>query len=266
MKLKKRLTLLILLPLLVSCEFGMWGWLFSSDVDERFAESRTLTQPSDQSLTLPYSFIVISDPHVQDENYTAEFNTIAAELIASDSFIIVCGDLTHYGYEEEYQSFITLETVTGIPVYSTLGNHDLYHDGWQYFKKYIGASVYTFTVGPVKFIALDSANGTFGGPQAEWLKTELQQRTEEYCVVFTHMQGFMPAPYRVQQFTDIEEFFWLMDLLESNDTNYLFMGHSHRNWERTINGTNYCIAGRSRKAYIRVTVTASGISHEYVSL
>lgn len=55
------------------------------------------------------------------------------------------------------------------PIFSIIGNHDLFFSGWDDFRELLGPSVYWFEVdygsGRDLFIALDSASGTLGGKQ-----------------------------------------------------------------------------------------------------
>jgi 3',5'-cyclic AMP phosphodiesterase CpdA len=262
-----------LLLLLASCTLDPWGWLVSSDVDVRFDESRTLGQPAGLSPALPYSFVVIADTHINGSNYAAQFGDLASHLLASDAFVLVCGDLVQNGARADMESFKTVVPglLGGLPVYAVPGNHDMYNNGWEPYRELIGPGSYTFPAGTiglhaVRFIALDTASGTLGAKQRAWLEASLAARTEEHCVVFTHMQVFCPDITETQQLTDPEEILWLMNLLEKNNAEYLFMGHAHKDLERLVKGTDFCMVGTYRTSYIRVTVSATGISKQYFNL
>jgi 3',5'-cyclic AMP phosphodiesterase CpdA len=265
----KRLILLVLglLTLLISCELDGWGWLWSSDVDDRFRESQNLALLSLPPQSEPFSFVVIADTHVHSGTDTAAvFARLKTELLPTDRFVIVCGDLVQHGAREDFDSYVAQTATLGIPCFSVPGNHDLYNSGWYSFRDILGRSMYDFSTGTIRVIGLDSASGTLGGLQRAWLEGVLANRTEPYCVVFTHFQLFSDDITETQQWTDIDEAYSLMHLLETSGVNYHFMGHSHKNLERTINGTNYCVVADFHKSFIRVSITAGGISHQYLDL
>ena len=55
-------------------------------------------------------------------------------------FVLLCGDLTHYGNETQHRYFASLlrgfEEESGIPVYVTPGNHDYYESTPDRFREY----------------------------------------------------------------------------------------------------------------------------------
>jgi predicted phosphodiesterase len=245
---------------LASCDFDPSGFVSSSDVDKRFRESALLPEKSNIDIVTPdFSFIVISDPHV----YHASHSKLAAlkdKFLPGDQFILVCGDETQCGHEEDYNAFCSYLNESGLPFYTTVGNHDLYFGGWRYYKSTLGRSCYTFTAGPARIISMDSANGTLGGKQKIWLEQILKTKSEPLCFVFTHFEFFDPG------FTDIEETFYLMDLFEKASVKYVFMGHTHLYYHKIINGINYVnvpgFEDDGEKYFIRVFINGTDVSYE----
>ncbi len=250
---------------LASCSLDPWGWLRATDVDTRFTDNQTLAAPGGISPTVPFSFVVTADTHVQPgsdagDRFTALASRVAA---AGDQFVLVCGDLVQNGAPSDFADFRTLAAGLGVPVYKVPGNHDLYNRGWEGYKAELGTrSMYTFAAGPVRVIAIDSANGTLGGPQRKWLEETLASRTETYCVTFTHFQFFTDKLAETQVWTDYTEAYSLMHLFETSGLNIHFSGHSHRLFERAINGTTYLTApSLGSGQFIRVHVNPTGISY-----
>ncbi len=270
MKKPVRLLPLLLLSLICSCTLDGWGWLWSSDVDDRFRDNQSLTAPADLAPAGDFSFIVIADTHVFAGKDTASvFSDLQSRLDmgpTGDRFVLVCGDVSQNGARADLETFASQSAGLGIPVYSVPGNHDLYRGGWPNYRDVLGRSMYTFSAGPLRVIAIDSANGTLGAPQREWLEGTLAGRSETYCVTFTHFELFSDLITETQQWTDIGEAYSLMNLLETSDVSYHFTGHSHRRLERTINGTAYCTAADFTQSFIRVSVTAGGMSHQYIPM
>ena len=90
----------------------------------------------------------------------------------------------------------------------TPGNHDLYFNQWDEWRGYFGTSVYWFyTMLPDstvldRFICLDSAEGTIGTAQLQWLRELLTENDSQpttlnaqyssfrHTIVFTHTHFF----------------------------------------------------------------------------
>jgi 3',5'-cyclic AMP phosphodiesterase CpdA len=264
MKRPMRLALLALVTLIFSCNLDGWGWLVSSDVDDRFADNQSLLPIVPPIVPAPpFSFIVIADTHVHPGSDAGDrFAALFSRLVAGDRFVLVCGDLVQNGASDDFSGFKSYASALGIPVYPVPGNHDLYNGGWEGYKGELGRSAYTFSAGPVRVIALDSANGTLGALQRQWLEDTLLSRAEPLCVTFTHFQFFSDKITETQQWTDYTEAYSLMHLMESSGVGLHFSGHSHRRFERTINGTTYCtVADLGSGAFVRVKVTSGALSY-----
>ncbi len=257
-----------LLAFILSCNLDGWGWLVSSDVDDRYADDLGLAAPAAPvpAPVEPFTFVVISDTHVFPDNDTSgRFAILQADVAAhGDRFVLACGDLAQNGALADFQTFQSLAAGLGVPVYAVPGNHDLYCGGWPNYRSVLGTGMYTVSAGPVLVVAVDSGNGTLGGPQRARLEGVLAARTETYCVTFTHMEFFSDNLNETQQWTDINEAYSLMHLFETSGVNIHFAGHTHRYFVRTINGTNYVTAPGFGAGYLRVTVNG-GVSWEEIA-
>lgn len=262
---------------LVSCNADPKGLVSSSDVDKRFEESSSLLAKDDVNIPEDeFSFIVISDTHVyhgdgsklaalKERLNQDEIDDFDGSEKVNDKFLIACGDISQCGDAEDFQAFKNaLEPE--FPVYTTLGNHDLYFHGWGNYKEILGKSCYTFKAGKadgpsVRFVSFDSANGTLGRRQKNWLEWVLKNKAESLCFVFTHFEFFSPGFDTIQQYTDIEEVSYLVYLFNKTGVDYVFMGHSHDFYDEDVNGTHYVnVSGFvDKEEYIRVKVNlASG--------
>lgn len=232
---------------LVSCKADPKGLVSSTDVDKRFEDSASLPEKKDVVIgeeETEFSFIVIADPHVYHGSDSG-IKALKTKLIQdrtngeNDKFLIACGDISQRGDTEDLLAFRdTLEPE--FPVYTTLGNHDLYFDGWYNYREVFGKSCYTFKAGPsVRFVSFDSANGTLGRKQKNWLEGILKNSTEPLCFVYTHFELFSPNSTTIQQYTDIEEAYYLIHLFKKTGVDYVLMGHSHDYYDKEINGTHY---------------------------
>ena len=251
--------------LMLGCSLDPFGFLASSDVDERFNDGLSLPAPTNLSLTPPYSFVVIADTHVHDAESAARVASLSLKLIAADEFVLAAGDLVQNGLRSDVILFTNAmreaTAALGIPWFAVPGNHDLYFGGWTNFREHIGRSIYSFSAGALRVIAMDSANGTLGKKQYDWLSQTLASRSEAHCIVFTHFQFFSPAITETQQYTDIEEAAYLMYLFETRSVSYVLSGHSHADVHHMINGVSYLTVANHPASIVRMPVTATNMTH-----
>ena len=123
-----------------------------------------------------------------------------------------------------------------------LGNHDIYFNQWDEWRSYFGTSVYWFyTMLPDstvldRFICLDSAEGTLGTAQLQWLRELLTtnhlplttNHPFRHTIVFTHTHLFKRD--NSQGHTSnyaIEETYELTSLLEQGGVDMYWCGHDH---------------------------------------
>ncbi|MDY4514663.1 MAG: metallophosphoesterase [Paludibacteraceae bacterium] len=128
-----------------------------------------------------------------------------------------------------------------------LGNHDIYFNQWDEWRSYFGTSVYWFyTMLPDstvldRFICLDSAEGTLGTAQLQWLRELLTENGSQpstlnaqppfpfrHTIVFTHTHLFRRD--HSQRHTSnyaIEETYELTSLLEQGGVDMYWCGHDH---------------------------------------
>jgi 3',5'-cyclic AMP phosphodiesterase CpdA len=213
----------------------------------------------------PFSFLFITDTHEYGQS-NPNIAALAGEILPSDRFILVGGDLTQNGSEADFALLKADLAALGIPAYFTVGNHDLFFDGWPHYRTVMGRSSYSFSANQLKVVCVDSANGTLGAAQNAWLRNELASGPETVKVVFTHFNLFTAGLSETMQYTDYEEIAYLLDLFAKNGVNYLLAGHSHKNDEKVLRGIRYVELEDFRFAnrpcrYIRVSVDGTAITH-----
>jgi predicted phosphodiesterase len=262
---RRLLTLVIILS---SCSLPQ----YYNEYDDRFSNLNDFHFLSivDRSLSLPddYSFIVLSDTHISNQMDANEFLKIK-DHIANAKFVVVTGDITQDGTEEQLQIFIDAASAFGIPVYPVIGNHDVYTDRASPWKKLIGSSVYRIDSesSTTSLFVLDNANASFGYEQLRWFENEIKS-SKKYCFVFAHDNFFIEgSPPDYEQTTDIKERALLMSLLK-NRCDIMFMGHLHKRIEKEYNGVQYVILEdyKSNRTILRVNVSESEVSYEFEQL
>lgn len=222
-----------------------------------------------------YVFYVATDPHVdQTHNNLSVFN----DALRNDTdalFGVILGDcidirdnLPRYLEALSYDS----ERHTHNPqIYHVLGNHDVFFDGWEDFKKMVGPSVYWFEVvfadGKDLYITLDTATGTLGRKQTEWFKTFIEKNRSGYrhCVILTHTNFFYTDNSQVCSGNmPIEECFALIDFLGRHNISLVLQGHDHYREELVHKNVIYTVLGAitdesESPEYLRVQATPEGV-------
>jgi predicted phosphodiesterase len=180
--------------LLQSCTVDLFGIFVSNDPDIRLSDKNTFNFLSleDLSLSLPdeYSFIILNDTHIEDGD--AHGLEKLSSVTNGAAFVVVNGDITQNGSRKDLQRFIEIAGSLGVPCYPVIGNHDIYFNNWPVWKELIGSTCYRIdsSTSSTSIFVLDSANGTLGSAQYEWLEEGLKT-AKRHTLVFTHTNIFI---------------------------------------------------------------------------
>ena len=209
-----------------------------------------LKQPDADKL---YSFMALSDVHVQYDTASDDLLKALAFAEPNCSFVCICGDLTDTAAIEsqlaDYKSIITASKISK-PVYAIPGNHENYN-GYsdKYLKNYTGQPLYySFNVGNDVFIMVGHF-GAYAGDGIGWLSTDfvsveelqwlyetLEVNRNKRCFVFNHV---FPSEHKVGnpnnfytsvlpwRTTDNSIGQAYISLLKHYKNAILFHGHSH---------------------------------------
>jgi 3',5'-cyclic AMP phosphodiesterase CpdA len=254
-KLKIALSLALLAGL-YSCEADFSGLVRSTDrVEDRFLQSSDFK--SDFILEdLPviennYRVIIASDLHVGGTVNTKRLFDYYEET--DFAALILAGDLVS-GRREDYEVFKELVDSVEKPVFTMVGNHDLYFDGWKTYYEFFGTSTYYFLVTTPQatdiYICLDSGGGTLGKSQTEWLVNLLETKRDDYryCFVISHVNML-----RTRRTTSanpmIEEVAFLLDLYAKHDVTMVINGHDHLQDAVEFGNTTYLITDALTDTY-----------------
>lgn len=150
-------------------------------------------------------------------------------------------------------NFACADSVLGLangPLFVTLGNHDIYFKQWPVFRSYFHTSAYWFDTnnGSKKldlFICLDSAEGTLGTDQTQWLKDLLAAKSKEgyrRIIVYTHTH-FWKLDYSQETTSNfsMEETYELASLFAQYGVEYVWGGHQHARQSVLFKGVQYIV-------------------------
>lgn len=235
-----------------SCSFGVDEFFYRDDQVHK--RSRNVVDVSGyvNAHDLPshgrFSVAVITDVHVGAESFSKEFEYfqryilwLKNKMAENESlgfpvqFVACLGDLTYNGSETDYRNYSLfakeIERQTGLKVYSTVGNHDIYNSGFQYYLEniYPHESSYRFEtkcdIQNVSWYFLDSANGTFGKPQLESIKKEMEN-DPNLKIVCSHYPIYAGG-YCYYTLQNVDERDYLLSVFSKNNVRLYMAGHCH---------------------------------------
>lgn len=261
---------------LFSCSnVGFYQLLFGEDdVDERYNGFLNLSDYAPPVLPKDtdgkYSFIVVTDIHIGaydvHDSKINEFLAKLSVLFSSENqiliprFIINLGDTGDGGHASEYAKYNTyfgnggliqtlakdkgiVENASDFRIYSVLGNHDLYNNGWDNWKKMVWpyTSTYFSKVStdssdssriPFTFYFIDTGNGSLGKTQISDLEKFLKIDARPK-LIFCHYPFYSDGtPFMAIE--DTTERNYLLALFQKYNTKDLFGGHVHTNFIKDL--------------------------------
>lgn len=244
------------------------------DVETRFKDSLSMPWPAHLVVATPddFTFVHMTDIHVKN-GVNPHLASLGSSLIASDAFTVATGDLTEDGIYDDFNVYLTMINNTGLPHYAIPGNHDVWNQGWDSYKNVLGPGTYSATAGNLRIIALDSATDSIGRSQYAWLESQLQAKTEPYCIIITHYNFFAANTFETAQASNTEEVYGMMRMFERYGVDYVLMGHSHIYDFRRIRGINYLVGSELKdyhdsaaKYFNRLTISGGVMSHQHLLL
>lgn len=284
----RKLAYVMVLVVLASCgRADLTGFFVSpSDgVEDRFKQSMELTGgEAVAALEVPdkYSFYVCTDVHTAGS--TNNFNEFISALRndVTSAFGIAIGDvIDRVGMMDMFAEATEFDEAVHAydrPFFAIPGNHDMYFSQWEDFKAAFGAASYYFeamtSYGKDLFIALDSASGTLGLNQMNWLKDFFAKVRESYnhCMVFVHTNFFKTDNSQIPSGNwPLEETFALTELFDIYDVDIVFQGHDHHREDLIYRGVRYTLVGAIKDQlknpeYLMVTMTPDDIEYDWVQL
>jgi len=260
--------------LTMGCDYvDLLGLFASNDLDERLEEKNNFVYLTENERTMTgislaggFSFIVLTDTHVEDGN-TKDLEKIKNAITDTGAkFVTILGDVTQNGAEEDFKKVFEFTRTLSVPCYPVIGNHDIYFGNWPQWKKYIGSTRYKVTDGTnVTLFILDSANAFFGKSQIDWLEKEIKT-AQGMVFVLTHSDLFVQDKIKIQQLYDPAERARIMSLLHNNNDKckMMLMGHSHEWVKKEYGDVTYISIDdyKSTQKYLLVTVKDDVVSYK----
>lgn len=159
-------------------------------------------------------------------------------------FSINTGDLVYSGKMVEWAELMKVWDFNK-PVFVAPGNHEYQGEGKSIYKKILGPTDYSFTLGKFHYIFLDNVGNNYrlSSAQWAWLEEELKRASELGLrpVVVMHTPPFDPRPgeHHAMRDGDGER---LINLMKTYNAFGIF-GHIHMFWFGEKDGVEVLITG-----------------------
>ena len=237
-------------------------------------EERTIqVQPKDDKNYL--DMVILGD----NRNGYKTFSQIISQINAvAPVFVIDNGDLVFGGEPNRYRLFYETVSQLQVPLYTTLGNHDIRKNGRVIYTELFGPPYYSFDYRDTHFVFLDSSRGwtekrAIPPEQYRWLEQDLQKAQGKRIYVISHIPPTDPRsaqqPNTLPNIPGVEKtdyFEALMDnyglyknlnhafpdkaeaqkfetLMSKNQVDTVFLSHIHSYFSFIKNGVRYVISG-----------------------
>ncbi|MBO4635502.1 MAG: metallophosphoesterase [Bacteroidales bacterium] len=211
----------------------------------------------------PFTFVQMSDTQIGFIDPSAGFvhsdslmkAAVAAANALHPAYVFITGDLVDNPFNAVQDSiYRTRVAEVQAPVYAVPGNHDYYGFSRERQQAYIalrGYDRFSFRERGCAFIGMDSNCIKDGAEEAEaeqraWLEKELQAaRGCRYTFVFLH------CPVIREAIDEPEDYFnfsadkrrQYIDLFKANGVDVVFAGHTHEDYDCTVEGLRFVTAG-----------------------
>lgn len=124
---------------------------------------------------LPIKIAAIGDPQGTPE----DLETLVKKLNTRNDLrlMLVLGDLTDYGLQNEYLWAARALEKSKIPYFTVVGNHDAIAHGKKIYQDMFGAFNYTFEDAGLKFVMWNNNQYEFGEQDFSWLESVVDERS-----------------------------------------------------------------------------------------
>ena len=257
----------------------------SPKIDDRFTESQVYNnQHGFCTLQAPvedYHVYVCTDTHITktQKRWTNFIETYRQDMLCPVA--VHLGDIidAQNYFDEMYSAYqaVPVNPAKVDTLMAIASNHDIYFKQWPQFIELFKTCTYYFIVRTPSgkqdlFICYDSADGTVGTKQLQWLTETLQWADTQdfrHIVACTHTHFFKRdySQGHTSNYT-IEETYALLNLFAKHGVEMVWSGHDHAREVTKVKGMT-CIVVDSMKDgdknpfYMLVTMGKS-ISYEFI--
>jgi 3',5'-cyclic-AMP phosphodiesterase len=141
-------------------------------------------------------------------------------------FVVFMGDITQRAEIEEFDLFDRQLEALDVPIFTTLGNHELWAEPERYFERY-GRASFQFRFKGAAFTFADSGDAGLDPIVEGWLDEWLAGAKDELNVFLTHIPPLDPVGVRYGAFRSARDGHRLVSRLVENQVDLALYGHIH---------------------------------------
>ena len=205
------------------------------------AEARLTVAPPTWNQAVPFRFAALADVQEALPRVGDIYRRINED--PSLRFIFFSGDLTRRGSVAELEEFQSRLQESRIPLFATLGNHELYTPDDMRWHEYFGRGNLHFTFQGVHFTLIDSGNGTLDPKAEEMLDGWLAAGQDAVHILGTHIPIVDPVGVRNGAFGSRNEAASLLAKLARGRMDLTLYGHVHSYYSFSNAGIPSFISG-----------------------
>jgi 3',5'-cyclic AMP phosphodiesterase CpdA len=203
------------------------------------ATELTLTPP-DADAAQPFVFAVLSDVQRAVDDVDEVFARMNED--PELRFVVSTGDLVNTGTRSELERFQRELGGLDIPLYSTVGNHEMGAPA-RHWHELFGPFNVHFQYRGATFSLVDSGNATIDPTVYGWLDDWLAGARRRVHVVLTHFPPLDPIGGRGGGFRSRKEAAKFVQKLGEGSVDALFLGHIHSYYAFSSAGIPTYISG-----------------------
>jgi 3',5'-cyclic AMP phosphodiesterase CpdA len=205
------------------------------------SENRSVIISAPNTDESSFKFLTIGDT----QGFTPLFTDMLDHPLTSQSkFILHTGDITPSGSRVSLEIFNNLSKESSIPVYATVGNHDIKeNNNNSNYEQYFGKSEYFFNYSNVLFISLNSSTGIFSESSIQFLIHILDTFPTNPKMLFTHIPLFDPRPDENHSLLSSSQAEQVLSLISDKNVKAVISGHIHLFNHTIVNDTHFITSG-----------------------
>jgi outer membrane protein assembly factor BamB/predicted phosphodiesterase len=201
----------------------------------------------------PLHFAWLSDTHVGSPTGEEDLRVTIKDINSQTNleFVIVSGDITELGKDEEFELAKSIYDECNIPVYITPGNHDCKwsESGATSFAKFFSSDKFVFHAGGFGFVAMHEGpvmkmgDGHFSPEDLRWLESTLNTLPKGQPIIFvTH--------YPLDE--QLDNWYLAIELLKRFNIQAVLVGHGHANQKLNFEGIPAAMGRSNLRAHEKV--------------
>lgn len=191
-----------------------------------------------------FKFAHLTDTHVGSETGAVDLRNTVRDINQQQvlKFVIISGDITEFGADEELKLAKQILDSIQIPYYIIPGNHDANwsESGGNSFRKIFGAETFYFTYNGYRFA------GTNSGPNMRMSPGQIPRENLVWLDSVLLLDKEMPLIYvnHYPQDSSLNNWYEAINRIKQHDIRLLLCGHGHTNKLDTFEGIP-SVMGRS---------------------